>query len=85
MRVTILGTFVAALVGCTSIPEQIQGSYPDTTPARVDPGAYGSRVRWGGVIVDATAESLIAIAERALDGEPCAEAWKTPSVAPPPP
>jgi outer membrane lipoprotein len=49
----ILGTLIAALVGCTSIPEQIQGSYPDTTPARVDPGAYGSRVRWGGVIVDA--------------------------------
>jgi outer membrane lipoprotein len=45
-----------SLAACATVPEQIQGTYSDISPARVDPSAFGSRVRWGGVIIDATNE-----------------------------
>ena len=48
---------VLALAGCTTIPEQIQGSYSDISPARVEPAVFGASVRWGGVIIDAVNES----------------------------
>jgi outer membrane lipoprotein len=44
--------FILVISACTSIPEQIQGSYPEISPARVEPGVYGSSVRWGGIIID---------------------------------
>jgi outer membrane lipoprotein len=46
-----------ALTGCATIPEQIQGSYSDISPARVEPTAFGASVRWGGVIIDAVNEA----------------------------
>ena len=48
---------VLALAGCTTIPEQIQGSYSDISPARVEPAVFGAPVRWGGVIIDAVNET----------------------------
>lgn len=51
MRVLILAFAILALTACTTVPEQIQGSYPEISPARVDPGVFGTGVRWGGVIV----------------------------------
>lgn len=48
---------VLALAGCTTIPEQIQGSYSDISPARVEPAVFGASVRWGGVIIDAVNEA----------------------------
>lgn len=48
---------VLALAGCTTIPEQIQGSFSDISPARVEPAVFGASVRWGGVIIDAVNEA----------------------------
>lgn len=42
-----------ALSACTTVPEQLQGTYSEVTPARVEPAAYGTTVRWGGLIIDA--------------------------------
>ena len=55
MRLLILASVLTALSACTTIPEQIQGTYPEITPARVEPSVFGSDVRWGGVIVSTTA------------------------------
>ena len=52
MRILTVTIFILAISACTSIPEQIQGSYPEISPARVEPGIYGSSVRWGGIIID---------------------------------
>jgi outer membrane lipoprotein len=52
MRILTVTIFILAISACTSIPEQIQGSYPEISPARVEPGVYGSSVRWGGIIID---------------------------------
>ena len=41
-----------AASACTSIPTQLQGEYPDISPARVNTALYGATVRWGGVIID---------------------------------
>lgn len=46
-----------ALTGCTTIPEQIQGSFSEVSPARVEPAVFGTSVRWGGVLIDAVNES----------------------------
>jgi outer membrane lipoprotein len=54
MRSLTVTIIILALSACTSIPEQIQGSYNEISPARVDPGVFGSSVRWGGIIIDAT-------------------------------
>jgi outer membrane lipoprotein len=40
------------LSSCTTVPRQLQGEYPAITPARVDSGAFGTDVRWGGVIIE---------------------------------
>jgi outer membrane lipoprotein len=52
MRYLTVMVVILALSACTTIPEQIQGTYPEITPARVEPGVFGSSVRWGGVILD---------------------------------
>jgi len=51
----LLSTLILAMLtlsACTSIPTQLQGDYPEISPARVEPAVYGSNVRWGGVIID---------------------------------
>lgn len=52
MRILIASLFLLLLAACVTVPEQLQGQYPDISPARVDPAVFGTRVRWGGVIVD---------------------------------
>jgi len=47
---------VLAVSACTTVPEQIQGSYADISPARVEPAVFGSAVRWGGTIIDSKNE-----------------------------
>jgi outer membrane lipoprotein len=53
MRLLTLIIVTIALSACTTIPEQIQGTYTEISPARVEPGVFGSSVRWGGVILSA--------------------------------
>lgn len=70
MRLLILASVLTALSACTTIPEQIQGTYPEITPARVEPSVFGSDVRWGGVIVSTTAkdsQSCLEILSHDLD------------------
>lgn len=70
MRHLLLLTALLALSACTSIPEQIEGTYPEISPARVEPSAFGSNVRWGGVIVGSTAkdsQSCLEILSHELD------------------
>jgi outer membrane lipoprotein len=52
MRSWTLMIAVLALAGCTTIPPQLEGTYPTVSPAQVGPAAFGSTVRWGGVIID---------------------------------
>ena len=52
MRSWIFTITLVALAGCTTIPEQLQGTFPAISPARVEPAVFGSTVRWGGVIID---------------------------------
>lgn len=52
MRFFTIAIVVLALSACTTVPEQIQGTFPDISPARVEPGVFGSDVRWGGVILE---------------------------------
>jgi len=52
MRTLLTITVLLLLSACTTIPEQIQGTYADISPARVEPANFGSNVRWGGVIID---------------------------------
>jgi len=47
---------VFTVSACTTVPEQIQGTYAEISPARVDPSTFGSSVRWGGSIIDARVE-----------------------------
>jgi len=56
MRIWMLTFATLALSACTTIPEQLQGTYPEISPARVEPSAFGSAVRWGGTIIDASNE-----------------------------
>lgn len=49
----LLAVAAAALSACTAVPTQLEGVYTEISPARVEPGVYGSTVRWGGVILDA--------------------------------
>ena len=53
MRFLTITIVILALSACTTIPEQIDGTYPEISPARVEPGVFGSSARWGGVILDA--------------------------------
>ena len=52
MRMMTILVIVVTLSACTAVPEQIQGEFASITPVRVEPGVYGSDVRWGGVIMD---------------------------------
>ncbi len=63
MRILVLFILMLVISACTTVPEQIQGSYPDISPARVEPGVLGSSVRWGGVILGSTVR----------DGQTCFE------------
>ena len=56
MRLLVITIVILALSACTTIPEQIQGEFPEISPARVEPGVFESRVRWGGVILGARNE-----------------------------
>ena len=56
MRIWITTIAVLTLSACTTIPEQIQGTYANVSPARVEPSAFGSTVRWGGTIIDANSQ-----------------------------
>jgi len=70
MRLLTISTVLLALSACTTIPEQIQGTFQDISPARVDPSVFGSNVRWGGVIVGSSAkagESCLEILSHDLD------------------
>ena len=51
MRLLTVSIVILTLSACTTIPEQIQGTFTEVSPARVEPGVFGSDVRWGGVIV----------------------------------
>jgi len=52
MRLFTIMIVALALSACTTIPEEIQGTFQEVSPARVEPGVFGSDVRWGGVILD---------------------------------
>jgi len=52
-RIAQLAAVTLLFSACTTIPEQLQGSYAEISPARVEPSVYGSSVLWGGVIIDA--------------------------------
>lgn len=52
MRGWILAISVLMIAGCTTVPEQLQGTYPSVSPLRVEASEFGSTVRWGGVIID---------------------------------
>ena len=51
MRLLLIAAVFLILSACTTIPEQIQGTYPDISPARVEPSVFGTDVRWGGIII----------------------------------
>ena len=53
LRNILAGMAALALSACTTVPVQLQGDYAELSPARVGPDAFGSQVRWGGVIIDA--------------------------------
>jgi len=70
MRLLTISAVILALSACTTIPEQIQGTYPEISPARVEPSVFGSSVRWGGVIVGSSAkdsQSCLEILSHDLD------------------
>jgi outer membrane lipoprotein len=52
-RIIQLAAVTLLFSACTTIPEQLQGTYTEISPARVEPSVYGSSVLWGGVIIDA--------------------------------
>lgn len=52
MRILLVPLLALILASCTTIPQQLQGEFPDITPAQVGPESFGARVRWGGVILD---------------------------------
>jgi outer membrane lipoprotein len=63
MRFLLIPLLALALSACTTVPEQLQGDFPDIAPSGVEPGMSGTRVRWGGVI----------LAARPGDGVTCLE------------
>ena len=70
MRIIIATAMVFLLAACTTIPEQIQGEFPEISPARVDPAVFGTDVRWGGVILNSRntgSETCFEILSRDLD------------------
>jgi len=70
MRLLALTAVILTLSACTTVPEQIQGTFADISPARVEPSVFGSEVRWGGVIVSSSAkdsQSCLEILSHNLD------------------
>jgi outer membrane lipoprotein len=70
MRFLVLVAAIVALSACTTVPEQIEGTFADISPARVEPSVFGSSVRWGGVIVGSSAkdnQSCLEILSHDLD------------------
>jgi len=70
MRFLALIAVLIILSACTTVPEQIQGTYSDISPARVEPSVFGTDVRWGGVIVGSQAKenkTCLEILSRDLD------------------
>jgi outer membrane lipoprotein len=60
----------SSLSSCASIPTQLQGEYAEISPALVQPHLLGSKVRWGGVLVDTrneTDRTCFEVLSRALD------------------
>lgn len=53
MRALMIATVVLAVSACTTVPEQLQGEYPDISPGRAENSVVGANVRWGGVILKA--------------------------------
>jgi outer membrane lipoprotein len=51
LRHFTLALAFALVTACTTVPEQLQGSYAEISPARVQTEIYGTHVRWGGVII----------------------------------
>lgn len=51
MRQLIAALAALSLAACTTVPEPIQGEYPNIAPDRAGPGVIGENVRWGGVIL----------------------------------
>jgi starvation-inducible outer membrane lipoprotein len=51
MRLLTLTIVILFFSACTTVPEQLEGPFPEISPVRVEPGVYGSNVRWGGVIM----------------------------------
>lgn len=57
MELSVKKLLITALVAitvsaCTTVPTQLKGEYTELTPARVNAEAFGTTVRWGGVIID---------------------------------
>ena len=70
MRFLLIPLLAMTLASCTTVPEQLQGEYPDIEPTSVSPGAFGTRVRWGGVILGSAHENgqtCLEILSRTLD------------------
>jgi len=70
MRILTMTIALLAVSACTTVPEQIQGTYANISPARVEPAAFGQSVRWGGSIIDARVEedsTCFEVLSRALD------------------
>ncbi len=70
MRFLLIPMLALALASCTTVPEQLQGEFPQLAPSQVDPGAFGTRVRWGGVILATRLEenrTCLEILSRELD------------------
>ena len=51
MRFLLIPLLTLILASCTTVPEQLQGEFPNIAPTQVGPGTLGTRVRWGGVIL----------------------------------
>lgn len=56
MRLLTFTIVILVLSACTTVPEQLEGTFSEVSPARVDPAVFGSNVRWGGMILSATNE-----------------------------
>jgi outer membrane lipoprotein len=70
MRATVLTFLVALVSACTTVPEQIQGTFTQVTPVRVNPAVFGTEIRWGGTILSAEnkdEQTCFEILSRALD------------------
>lgn len=70
MRFLLIPLLAVALASCTTVPEQLQGEFQQLAPSQVEPGAFGTRVRWGGVILATRHEAgrtCLEILSRELD------------------